>query len=118
VNDDDHLQLTPAGTRERLRAVHDTQQAILASYVAAAAKVDKHRRQLHELEADMQLILGELVTVLSPQLAVELLGVSAAAARDAANTWRQHRDGRQSEPARPSRPADIAPADTTAAGQR
>jgi hypothetical protein len=82
--------------RDRLRARHDQQLALLNSFLGFDAKVARARSTLASLETEQRAVLGELAAVTSVDIAADLTGVSAARVRDALAEQRlapQHRNG-------------------------
>lgn len=76
----------PAGglsPRDRLRARHDEQLTLLATYLGFDAKVVRARTTLDALEADQRVALAELALATSVEIAADLTGVAPARVRDA-----------------------------------
>ena len=75
--------------RDRLRARHDQQLALLNSFLGFDAKVAKARSTLEALETAQRAVLGELAAITSVDTAADLTGMSAARVRDALAEQRQ-----------------------------
>jgi hypothetical protein len=75
--------------RDRLRARHDQQLALLNSFLGFDAKVARARSTLDTFETAQRAALGELAAVTSVDTAADLTGVSVARVRDALAERRQ-----------------------------
>jgi len=69
--------------RDRLRARHDEQLALLNTFLGYDAKVTRARTALETFEADQRAALGDLAAATGADVAAELTGVAVAKVREA-----------------------------------